>query len=104
MLGVCYTKGEGVPKDYTNAVKWYSKAAEQGDAYAQCKLGTFYTIGVGVAKDDVIAYMWANLAVASGNEDAIKMREYLEKKMTAEQVAEAQRLSRDWKPRPHQGE
>jgi len=28
----------------------------------------------------------------------------LEKEMTVAQIAEAQRLSRDWKPRPHQGE
>ncbi len=30
-----YEKGQGVPQDYAEAVSWYRKAAEQGDAYAQ---------------------------------------------------------------------
>jgi len=50
-----------------------------------------------VAKNDVIAYMWARLAAASGVE-AKKVREILEKKMTAPQIGKAQRLSKDWKP------
>ncbi|MFT6596625.1 MAG: hypothetical protein ACJAT3_002608 [Akkermansiaceae bacterium] len=60
-----------------------------------------------MAKDDVTAYMWTNLAAASGAKSAKsakELRELLEKKMTAEQIAEAQLLSRDWKPRPYQGE
>jgi hypothetical protein len=51
-----------------------------------------------VPKDYVAAYMWANLGAAT-EKSARKIREYVEKKMTAEQIAEAQRLSRDWKPR-----
>src|SRR5882724_3270144 len=31
-LGNSYRKGEGVPRDYAEAVRWYGKAAEQGDA------------------------------------------------------------------------
>lgn len=38
-LGVMYAKGEGVPKDYKQAMSWYSKAADQGDAIAQFNLG-----------------------------------------------------------------
>ncbi|KAB2645301.1 MAG: SEL1-like repeat protein, partial [Verrucomicrobia bacterium] len=30
-LGVCYESGNGVAKDYVEAVKWYRKAAEQGN-------------------------------------------------------------------------
>lgn len=33
--GVMYAKGEGVSKDYVEAVRWYRKAAEQGQAEAQ---------------------------------------------------------------------
>ena len=32
-LGAMYSKGEGVPKDYTEAVKWYRKAAEQAQNF-----------------------------------------------------------------------
>jgi hypothetical protein len=33
-LGVMYANGQGVPQDYAQAVVWYRKAAEQGDADA----------------------------------------------------------------------
>src|SRR6266403_2150775 len=50
-LGLCYGKGEGVPKDPVEAVKWFRKAAEQNLAKAQLNLGLFYLNGEGVAKD-----------------------------------------------------
>ena len=90
-LGVRYAEGNGVAKDATEAVKWYRKAAEQGDAAAQVNLGVCYAVGNGVAKDYVIAYMWANLAAASG-ENTTEFRGLLEKEMTPDQIAEAQRL------------
>ncbi len=46
-----YRNGKGVTKDYKKAVEWYTKAAEQGDAYGQCNLGTMYLFGNGVTKD-----------------------------------------------------
>lgn len=41
-LGDCYYSGEGVPQDYNEAVKWWKKSAEQGNANAQCGLGIIY--------------------------------------------------------------
>ena len=35
LLGHCYLNGEGVTKDYAEAVKWFRKAAEQGQAEAK---------------------------------------------------------------------
>ena len=67
-------------------------------------MGNRYNNGNGVAKDDVIAYMWYNLAAASGHEKAKRNRDILAKEMTRDQIAEAQRLSREWKPRPQRGE
>jgi len=92
-----YAKGQGVPQDYTEAVKWYRLAAEQGDAVAQSILGLKYAKGQGVAQNYIQAYMWETLAAAQGNENAAKGLEILEKKMTPVQVAEAQRLAREWK-------
>ena len=37
-LGVMYAKGRGVTRDDTEAVKWYIKAVEKGDARALCQL------------------------------------------------------------------
>ncbi len=53
--------------------------------------------GQGVPQDYVLAHMWANLAAVQGNENAIKNRAILEKRMTPAQLAEAQRLAGEWK-------
>ena len=98
-MGILYGHGEGVPQDYAEAVKWYRKAAEQGDATAQFNLGTDYAKGQGVPQDYVLAHMWLNLAAAQGTEGAVKNRDIVAKKMTTDQLAEAQRLARDWQPK-----
>jgi len=36
-LGLMYQSGQGAKQDYAAAMKWYRKAAEQGNAYAQQK-------------------------------------------------------------------
>ena len=48
-----YAFGLGVIKDDKEAVKWYRKAAEQGDASSQYLLGWMYSNGRGVIKDDI---------------------------------------------------
>ena len=95
-LGVMYVNGHGVSKDYTEAVKWYSKAAEQGDASAQFNLGDMHANGHGISKDFVFAYMWWNHSASQGNESAKKNKDIVSKLMTEEQIAEAQKLSREW--------
>jgi GDP-D-mannose dehydratase len=89
----------GYAKDYVEAVKWYCKAAEQGDAQSQFNLGSCYEYGRGVTKDLIQAYKWLNLAAATGKSGAENKRENIEKEMTADQIAEAQRLSREWQPK-----
>jgi len=98
-LGACYYNGQGVAKDQVEAVKWYRKAAEQYHAKAQSNLGYCYYNGQGVAKDYVEAYRWMLLAAAQGEEDAKKGVNTLEGVMTREQIAEGQKLARDFKSR-----
>ena len=100
-LGWAYDNGEGVPQDDSLAVAWYRKAAEQGNAYAQNALGVSYDHGEGVPRDFLRAYMWFNLAAAQGNEQAARNREIVALRMSSEQLAEAQRLTREWKPGQH---
>jgi len=98
-LGAMYEKGEGVPPDDNEAVLWYHRAAFQGNSPAQSKLGVMYDHGRGVPQDDVLAHMWWNLAAAQGDEDARTLRDRLAEKMTPAQLAEAQRLAREWTPK-----
>ncbi len=95
-LGFMYSNGEGVPQDYAEAVKWYRMAAEQGNAEAQHNLGVSYAKGEGVPLDDMLAYMWFNLAAAQGHEKAKKNRDIVASTMTPDQIAEAERMAREW--------
>jgi TPR repeat protein len=97
-LAAHYALGIGVPKDYAEKFKWDYKAADQGDVGAQNRLGFSYLTGCGISKDNISAYKWFNLAAARGNQDAKTQREELEQQMTGEQVAEAQKLTREYKP------
>jgi TPR repeat protein len=99
-LGIKYENGEdGFPRDYQEAAKWYRLAAEQGDPRGQYFLGYLTLKGLGVAQDYVEAHMWLNLAGASGDERSIDARDLVANRMTPDQIAEAQRRAREWKPK-----
>ncbi len=98
-LALMYGDGQGVPKDY---------AADQGYAKAQNNLGVMYEDGRGVTQDYVQAHMWYNLVAAGlppgeNHDVAVKNRDFVAKLMTPAQIAEAQRLAREWKPRRQSG-
>ena len=97
-LGIMYANGQGVQKDQAEAVKWYRKAAEQNEPTAQNNLGVLYANGQGVEKDYIQAYVYLNLA-SKTNPEAARNRDLLEQKMSPQQVAEAQQITREWKPR-----
>ncbi len=58
-----------------------------------------YSKGWGVPQDYVQAHMWYNLAAERGLKLGREYRDSLAKQMTPEQIAEAQRLAREWKPK-----
>jgi len=76
-----------VPKDSAEAVKWYRKAAEHGNAVAQSNLGLMYANGIGVIKNPAQAHAWFNVAGSNGNEDAKKNLAIIEKQMSSETKA-----------------
>ncbi len=65
-----YGKGQGVPQDYAEAMKWYRKAAEQGLAIAQFNLGSMYYNGEGVPQDYADALQWYRKAAEQGESHA----------------------------------
>jgi uncharacterized protein len=85
---------------YAEAAKWYREAADQGLEDAQFNLGLLYAKGQGVPRDDVQAYMWFELSAAQGDQSAANNREAAARRMTPDQIAEAQRLAREWRPKP----
>ncbi len=91
-----YMNGQGVPQDDAEALKWTRKAAEQGDARGQTQLGIVYYLGRGMPQDYVRGHMWFNLSAAQGNKDGAQGRDIIAKLMTPAQIAEAQRLAREW--------
>jgi len=58
-----------------------------------------YVDGYGVPQDYIQAHMWFNLAGANGVAFAVQQRDMVARKMTPGQIAEAQRLAREWKPK-----
>lgn len=65
-IGNMYRRGEGVAQSYTEAVYWYSKAAEKGDKYAQYNLGVSYEYGYGITKSYPDAVYWYRKAAEEG--------------------------------------
>ena len=99
-LGLFYEQGKDVPQDYAEALKWFRLAADQGLANAQFQLGLMYYAGRGVPQDLVRAHMWFNLSTSQGYDVAEAFRDQVVEHMTPAQIAEAQKLARDWKPQP----
>ena len=159
-LADTYAIGRGVPQNFGEALKWYRIAADQGSPYAENVVGLAYEHGVNVAQDDAEAFrwyrraankiydrpgntwihspqynfasmyasgrgtaqdyvkalMWFTLAVAFGDTKppdefgvnllgtskytAMEQRDRLEALMTSAQIAEAERLAREWRPHP----
>jgi TPR repeat protein len=93
-LGIMYELGAGVAKDHAEAAVWYRMAAEHGNADAQAGLGNLYLNGRGVPQDSVTAHM-----SESGDQEAAKARDSVAAKMTPAQIAEAQKMAREWKPK-----
>jgi uncharacterized protein len=98
-LGLMYAHGQGVRQDYAAALSWYRKAAERGNDTAQANLGLMYAQGHGVPQDYVTAHMWFNLSAVSGYKLAAQGRDMAAMQMTPAQIAEAQKLAREWKPK-----
>src|SRR6516164_5783214 len=66
-LALMYHVGDGVGQDYAEAMKWYRKAADQGDAASEEAIGSLYEWGRGVGQDYAEAMKWYRKAADQGN-------------------------------------
>ena len=124
VLGVAYERGFQVAQDDAEAFRWYRRAANKiydrpGNTWIhspQYNIAAMYASGRGTAQDYVRALMWFNLAIAFGDTrppaplgvklvdtpkfTAPEQRDRLVALMTSEQIAEAERMAREWRPHP----
>ena len=98
-LGILLMYARGGQQDYKMAVYYLRLAANRGNDLAQRRLGQMYERGDGVPQDYVKAYMWYSLGAANGMEAGARLRDALAKRMDPDQIAEAQKLAREWKPK-----
>ena len=73
--------------------------ASQGRPDAQSNLGVMYA-GEGVPRDDIQALMWFTLAADQNHKDAMENRDNAVSNMTADQIAAAKKLAREWRVIP----
>ena len=92
--------------DFATALQIWRPRATQGVAFAQVNVGIMYYSGQGVPQNYVQAHMWVDLAASrfppSAREDrdeAASNRDVVASKMMREQLAEAKKLLREWKPK-----
>ncbi len=83
--------------DYSTAFQHLKRAADEGNPDAQALVGFMFANGQGVPINYVSAYQWYELSAAQGSRNAAGNRSNLAKNMTADQIAEAERLAREWK-------
>ena len=98
-------RGEGTPKNLSNALSFALNAAKKGSADGQFLSGILYAgydgeawigkIGIkgGLAPNLVLSYMWLNIAAVSGDKDASGWRKDVEKEMSNSELKRAQIFS-----------
>src|SRR6266446_4285730 len=95
-----YASGRGVSLDHAQAVQWWRRAAEQGDASAQFNLGLSYRDGRGLPQDYSEALMWLTVASTrmpdADRQGAAAARDALARDLPPAQVAAADKRARAW--------
>ena len=95
-LGAKYASGEDVRQNYSEAVKWFTQAAEHGHVASAATLGAFYWAGRGVTQDYGSAYMWSTIARVGGDEASKYRVAILRARMNELEIAEAERRASAW--------
>jgi localization factor PodJL len=89
-------QSKGSP-DYTVAAQWFSEAAERGLSDSQFNLAVLHENGLGVPQDLKQAYKWLAISARGGDKEAIRRRDILKGKLTADDVVAAEELVKNWK-------
>jgi localization factor PodJL len=99
-LAVLSASQNGQAPDYTTAAQWFEEAAKRGLFDSQFNLAILYENGLGVQRDLKRAFMWLSLAARDGDVDAVRRRDILRGKLTADEMSAAEQMIAGWKPVP----
>ena len=99
-LAVLSANGKTGSPDYGLAARWFTQAAESGLADSQFNLAVLYENGLGVPADMHQSYKWLSLAARRGDKEAVRRRDIMKGKLTAGEIAEAEKLADGFRPRP----
>ena len=83
-------------RNHGTAIRWFTRAAEQGFSEAQVNLAAMHENGQGTRKSRVEAYKWYLIAASTGLGKAYNSRDRLAGRMSKAQRREGQRLASDW--------
>src|SRR5579862_5976076 len=95
ILAGFYHHGIGVRQDDAEALKWFTKAVEQGNLQAQVELADMYQVN-GPYQSNVNAYMWYSIAAASGHQTARDKLEVLAALLNPEEISEGKQRAVTW--------
>lgn len=98
-IGVLYAKGQSVPKDLVEALRWFRIAARKGSRDAMVSLGWFYEYGKGgVSANDAEAARWYRRAGSLASTDLARVERRIaaaERRKKEIQEAEERRLAEE---------
>ena len=103
VLGAIFHRGDHLPQDCEQSVRWFRKAAEQGSVAAFFLLGSMYDQGHEIPKDPVEAYAWYLLAMEKRHARAHEAMTKLEPSLTPQQLQEAKKRAEQYRPTPGHG-
>jgi hypothetical protein len=95
-LGARYAFGDGVGQNYSEAVRWFFRAAEQGHVISQATLGAYYMAGRGVSVDLSKAYFWAYVARAGGDAGSKLRVEMLSSQIPSSEILVLEQRANEW--------
>lgn len=103
-LSWMYYEGQGLQRDISESLKWKSEAANQGHVAALYERGWGEFLVTVKPVDYTQSYKWLTVAASrainpEAREHIIKRRGIVAAEMTPTQIAEAERLAQEWKPK-----
>ena len=99
-LAVLNAQGAKGEANFEEAARWFRQAAEHGLRDSQFNLAILYARGLGIEADQKEAYKWFAIAAAQGDREAEQKRDEIASSLSADDVAVAKRMARNWEATP----